>query len=82
MADAGSYIRLQTCGVGALLRYDDLTEHEEKRFEEGLKGGSRRTVRTIAIDDWLFNSGRTKFQHQLLFENGRVARMHSLNYGY
>jgi len=38
VADAGSYIRLQTCGVGALLRYDDLTEHEEKRFEEGLKG--------------------------------------------
>jgi hypothetical protein len=41
-----------------------------------------KTVSTVAIADWIFNFGPNNFQYQLILENGRVASIMSLDYGY
>lgn len=58
------------------------TQREEKKVTEGAKGSRERTVTSISIDDWLFNFGPNQFQYRVLLENGRVARIESLGYGY
>jgi hypothetical protein len=58
------------------------TQRELKHVEEGVKGSRDRTVTTISIDDWIFNFGPNQFQYQLVLENGKVARIESLGYGY
>jgi len=58
------------------------TAREEKRFGTGSTYGHGRVFTTVAIDDWIFNFGPNQFQYQLVFENGRVARIESLDYGY
>jgi hypothetical protein len=54
-------------------------QREEKRVEivRGIK-----TISTVAIDDWTYNFGPNEFMHRILFENGRVVRIESLDYGY
>jgi len=58
------------------------TQREQKRVEEGAKGARDRTITTISIDDWIYNFGPNQFQYQLILENGKVARIESLGYGY
>jgi len=57
------------------------TQREQKKVAESKKN-YERTITSITIDDWIFNFGPDKFQYQLLLENGRVARIESLSYGY
>jgi hypothetical protein len=54
-------------------------QRTEKRGEE-LKGV--KTVSTVVIDDWTYNFGPNEFMYQMLFENGRVVKIESLDYGY
>lgn len=58
------------------------TAREEKRFGSGSTYGHGRAFTTVALDDWIFNFGPNRFQYQLILENGRVARIESLDYGY
>ena len=58
------------------------TQREQKRVEGGTKYSRERFITTISIDDWIFNFGPNEFQYQVLLENGRVARIESLGYGY
>ena len=58
------------------------TSREEKRVEGGTRTTRDRIVTTVSINDWIFNFGPNQFQYQLVLENGRVARIESLNYGY
>ena len=58
------------------------TAREEKRFGSGATYGHDRFFTTVAIDDWIFNFGPNQFQYQVVLENGRVARIESLDYGY
>lgn len=58
------------------------TTREEKRFGAASTYGHGRVFTTVAIDDWIFNFGPNQFQYQLVLENGRVAGIESLDYGY
>lgn len=58
------------------------TQREQKRVEGGAKNTRERFITSISIDDWIFNFGPNEFQYQVLLENGRVARIQSLGYGY
>lgn len=57
------------------------TTRQDKVLEKGSKGANKK-VTTISIDDWIFNFGPNQFQYRLVLENGRVARIESLGYGY
>ena len=58
------------------------TKREEKRVVAESTNSRDRLITSVSLDDWIFNFGPNQFQYQLLFENGRVARIDSLNYGY
>lgn len=58
------------------------SQREKKIVADGTKTDTSRTVTTVAIDDWIYNFGPNQFQYQLLFENGRVSNIMSLDYGY
>lgn len=58
------------------------TAREERQFGARSIYNHGRTYSTVAIDDWIFNFGPNQFQYQLVLENGRVARIESLDYGY
>jgi hypothetical protein len=68
---------LSKCGQPAYT-----TQREEKRVEGGPKSSRDLTITTTTVDDWIFNFGPNEFQYRLLLENGRVARIESLGYGY
>ena len=55
---------------------------DEKRVVAESKNSRDRIITTVSVDDWIFNFGPNQFPYQLHFENGRVARIDSLNYGY
>jgi Protein of unknown function (DUF2845) len=58
------------------------TQREQKKVTEGSKSSRETVITTVTIDDWTFNFGPNQFQYRLLLENGRVASIESLNYGY
>ena len=58
------------------------TQREDKRIVMRSKNRRDGIITATSIDDWLFNFGPNQFQYQLLLENGRVARIESLEYGY
>ena len=58
------------------------TQREDKRVEGGPRTSRDRTITAVTVDDWIYNFGPNQFQYRLLFENGRVARIESLDYGY
>ncbi len=58
------------------------TRREQKKVADGSKLAHDWTVVAVSIDDWLFNFGPNEFQYQLVLENGRVAKIDSLGYGY
>jgi hypothetical protein len=39
-------------------------------------------ISIVTVDEWIFNFGPNEFMYSLRFENGRVARIESLDYGY
>ena len=41
-----------------------------------------RTATFAAIDDWTYNFGPNEFMYRVIIENGRVARIESLQHGY
>jgi hypothetical protein len=52
--------------------------------EQAVVGSSKgiKVVTTTTVNDWFFNFGPNQFQYQLALENGRVAKIESLGYGY
>ena len=58
------------------------TQREEKRAEGIAKDSHDRVISAISIDDWIYNFGPNQFQYRVLFENGRVGRIESLDFGY
>lgn len=58
------------------------SQREDKRVADDAKKSGNRIITTVSIDDWLYNFGPNQFQYRVLFENGRVARFESLDYGY
>jgi hypothetical protein len=57
------------------------TQREQAVVEEG-DSPSQRIVRTIIIDDWIFNFGPNRFQYRVILKNGMVWSVESLGYGY
>ncbi len=41
-----------------------------------------KTITIVTIDDWTYNFGPNEFMYNLRFENGRVMKIESLDYGY
>lgn len=41
-----------------------------------------RSYETNTIDDWIYNFGPQEFMYKVIFRNGRVARIESLDTGY
>ena len=44
--------------------------------------GSRRSLEIITVDDWVYNFGPQEFMYQVIFRNGRVAKIESREHGY
>ena len=57
-------------------------QREDRRVTGGPRGSGDRTITSVTVNDWTYNFGPNQFQYRLLFENGRVARIESLDYGY
>jgi hypothetical protein len=49
--------------------------HQESRLDEDA------TI-IITVDDWIYNFGPNEFMYSIRFENGRVKKIESLDYGY
>jgi hypothetical protein len=58
------------------------TQSEEKRVTNDSRSSRDKTITSVSIDDWIFNFGPNQFQYRVIFENGMVARIESLDYGY
>lgn len=56
----------------------------QDRREETFPGGQRhsRSFEIITVDDWIYNFGPQEFTYEVIFHNGRVARIESLERGY
>ena len=56
----------------------------QDRREETRSYGQRhnRSYETNTIDDWTYNFGPQEFMYKVIFRNGRVARIESLDTGY
>ena len=56
----------------------------QDRREQTRSFGERhgRSFETITVDDWTYNFGPQEFMYQVIFHNGRVARIESLDTGY
>lgn len=52
----------------------------DRREETSAVG--RRGYATVTVDDWIYNFGPQEFMYQVIFQNGRVARIESLDRGY
>lgn len=51
------------------------TRHQESR-------GDRERFWTVTVEEWTYNFGPNQFMYNLVFENGRVVRIDSLDWGY
>jgi hypothetical protein len=56
----------------------------QDRRDETRSFGQRhdRTYETITVDSWTYNFGPQEFMYEVTFQNGRVARIESLDQGY
>ena len=52
-------------------------QREEKRV-----GADKRSSIIVTIEEWSYNFGPNAFMYSMRFENGRVERIDSLDYGY
>lgn len=68
---------LQKCGPPAFS-----TQWEQVEVGGSIKPGVRRTYTKITVDDWTYNFGPNEFMYRVIFENGEVARIESLDWGY
>jgi len=55
------------------------SQRQETRLDDTKES---KTITTISIDDWTYNFGPNEFMYNLRFENGRVMKIESLDYGY
>lgn len=54
-----------------------------QREEARVSRGKRHTdFEKVTVDDWTYNFGPNEFMYSIQFENGRVERIESLDYGY
>jgi Protein of unknown function (DUF2845) len=57
------------------------TSQYEQKIADGLYPATG-IITTAVIDDWTSNFGPGRFQYRLLFKDGRVTQIESLDYGY
>ncbi len=71
---------LQFCGSPASVQ----TRHAERPYvdEFGRSYLSRGLVEEVVIEEWTYNLGPNQFIRLVRIENGRVAEVKSLGYGY
>lgn len=55
-------------------------QREEESLDRVYRGS--RIITTSIVDDWTFNFGPDRFQYRVLFRNGTVWQIESLDYGY
>lgn len=68
---------LRKCGPPAFS-----SQREKAEFSDSNKPGITRTINRITVDDWTYNFGPNEFMYRVIFENGNVARIESLEWGY
>lgn len=68
---------LHKCGPPAYA-----TQREQSEVTGSTRRGGTKTITRITIDDWTYNFGPNEFMYQVIFENGRVARIESLDWGF
>lgn len=68
---------LQKCGPPAFS-----TQRDQVEVGGSTKPGVSRTFTRITVDDWTYNFGSNEFMYRVIFENGNVARIESLEWGY
>lgn len=55
----------------------------QDRREEILSSGGRHGFREIVtVDAWIYNFGPQEFMYEVTFQDGRVAKIDSLDHGY
>ncbi|RNC65835.1 MAG: DUF2845 domain-containing protein [Desulfuromonadales bacterium] len=79
MVSLGDFIAevVKKCG-----QPDFAYQREQTKVDGRWRHYRSRTIGTITVDDWTYNFGPNEFMYQLIFENGRVARIESLEWGY
>jgi len=65
---------IQKCGEPA-----QKFQREEARVSRGVR---HTDFEKVTVDDWTYNFGPNEFMYSIQFENGRVERIESLDYGY
>ncbi|GLI36923.1 DUF2845 domain-containing protein [Geobacter hydrogenophilus] len=68
---------LQKCGPPAFS-----SQREQVEVGGSVKPGVSRTYVKVTVDDWTYNFGPNEFMYRVIFENGNVARIESLEWGY
>lgn len=46
------------------------------------RGRYSTLIQKVTVEDWTYNFGPNEFMYNIQFENGRVERIESLDYGY
>ena len=64
--------------------YDDPLDdyYNHGRLEPGKTYGPKIVKRPIFIEEWTYNFGRSRLMRLLRFENGRLQKIQTLDYGY
>jgi hypothetical protein len=76
------------CRNGIVSRGDLIVEVLKKCGEPAQNFQRKETrivtkgISIVTVDEWIYNFGPNEFMYSLRFENGRVARIESLDYGY
>jgi Protein of unknown function (DUF2845) len=76
------------CRNGIVSRGDIIAEVLKKcgppaqRYQREETRAEKRAISIVAVDEWVYNFGPNEFMYSIRFENGRVARIESLEYGY
>lgn len=65
---------LRKCGSPAFQDRREQTNSFEQRHG--------RSYEIITVDSWIYNFGPQEFMYEVTFQNGRVARIESLDTGY
>jgi uncharacterized protein DUF2845 len=64
--------------VEVLKKCDQPAQKTQRKETRIVKNG----ISIVTVDEWIYNFGPNEFMYSLRFENGRVARIESLDYGY
>ena len=76
------------CRNGIVSKGDPIVEVLKKcgqpaqKYQRVETRSEKKGLSIVTIDEWIYNFGPNEFMYGLRFENGRVERIESLDYGY